>query len=119
MNGKNIKTGTVHAARADRYNGIDGLFQSCSKINVRNVAFLDETDEQITCSKCLKAAPAPTAAKIEASDITPAMRKVITRLAGRGWVSWRELGVGNATVAKMVKLGLLESRGSETEFRTV
>lgn len=119
MNGKNIKTGTVHTARSDRYNGIDGLFQSCSKINVRNVAFLAATTEEVTCSKCSKANPAPAKIEAPAVKVPAAQAKVLKALAGGEWTNWRALGVGASTLTKMVNAGLIEADSDEINYRAI
>jgi hypothetical protein len=118
MNGKNIQTGTVHNARADKYNGISGLFSSCTKIGVRNVAFLTETTEAVTCSKCLKANPAPVT-KAAPAKISGAQAKVMKALAGGGWTNWRALGVGASTLTKMVQAGLIEADADEINYRAI
>lgn len=112
MNAKNTTTGVIHTAAISK----GFLLQTCGRTNT--LVALTETTEAVTCKRCIKAIPA-AAPKAETTEIPAAMRKVIKNLAGKGWVSWREVGAGNATVAKMVKMGLLESRASETEFRTI
>jgi hypothetical protein len=116
MNAKNTATGTVHTAKTTGTGDVAFLVQACGKAN-KYVA-LTETTAEVTCLRCLKAAPR-TAAPAPAATVTPAMRKVLAAVEGRGWVSWRELPAGIATVAKMVALGLLESGEADTQYRAI
>ena len=132
MRGINPTTATVHTATTKTFYGRPVLFQACGG-NGRvgtggQVANLIETDSALTCRRCIaaatraaeKATRAASARKpADVTKMTPIMRKVMTELDSGEWVSWTTVSGGDATMRKLINLGLIEADADEINYRKI
>ncbi len=101
MNGINYTTGTVHYAKLDNYGG---LVQACG-IRASQTVYLDATDAEVTCRKCVKPVAkakraTPSNARFGRQEFTISeLRSVAKDMGIKGYTKMD----GNALLAEIVK----------------